>query len=175
MSFVHLQISTAYSLLSSTVSIHKLIEKAKKLNYHALAITDRNVLYGVVPFYKECVKNNIKPIIGLTIDVISEINQEQSYPLVLLAKNKKGYENLLKLSSTIQTKSKQGIPLKWLRGYRSGLFAFTPGLKGEIEQYLLNGDNEAAKEVAVTFKNLFEKDSFFFFFAESWSTRRKKS
>ncbi|MEK5173128.1 DNA polymerase III subunit alpha [Heyndrickxia sp. FSL W8-0496] len=162
MSFVHLQISTAYSLLSSTVSIHKLIEKAKKLNYHALAITDRNVLYGVVPFYKECVKNNIKPIIGLTIDVISEINQEQSYPLVLLAKNKKGYENLLKLSSTIQTKSKQGIPLKWLRGYRSGLFAFTPGLKGEIEQYLLNGDNEAAKEVAVTFKNLFEKDSFFF-------------
>ncbi|PTY86291.1 PHP domain-containing protein [Heyndrickxia sporothermodurans] len=135
MSFVHLQITTAYSLLSSTISIKKLVEKAKELQYHTLAITDRNVLYGVIPFYKECIKNQIKPIIGLTIDVISEMDKETSYPLVLLAKNTTGYNNLLKLSSTVQTKSQNGIPIKWLKGYHKGLFGFTPGINGEIEQY----------------------------------------
>ncbi|MGE8206330.1 DNA polymerase III subunit alpha [Heyndrickxia sp. NPDC080065] len=161
MSFVHLQISTAYSLLSSTISIQKLVEKAKKLQYHTLAITDRNVLYGTIPFYKECIKNNIKPIIGLTIDVISEINRELSYPLVLLARNEQGYRNLLKLSSTIQTLSPQGIPLKWLRGYHNGLVAFTPGLSGEIEQLLLKGEDENAEKVVQIFHNVFEKQSFY--------------
>lgn len=161
LSFVHLQISTAYSLLSSTISIQKLIEKAKKLQYHTLAITDYNVLYGAIPFYKECLKNHIKPIIGLTIDVISEINSENSYPLVLLAENETGYHNLLKLSSTIQTKSQQGIPLKWLKGYHRGLIAFTPGVNGEIEQLLIQGEDEKAEKVAQTFQHVFEKDSFF--------------
>ncbi|MFB7301956.1 DNA polymerase III subunit alpha [Heyndrickxia sporothermodurans] len=162
MSFVHLQITTAYSLLSSTISIKKLVEKAKELQYHTLAITDRNVLYGVIPFYKECIKNQIKPIIGLTIDVISEMDKETSYPLVLLAKNTTGYNNLLKLSSTVQTKSPNGIPIKWLKGYHKGLFGFTPGINGEIEQYLLRGEEEKAEKIATIFKNIFEEDSFYF-------------
>ncbi|MGV3464727.1 MAG: DNA polymerase III subunit alpha [Heyndrickxia sp.] len=161
MSFIHLQISTAYSLLSSTVSITNLIEKAKKLNYRSLAITDRNVLYGVIPFYKECVKHGIKPIIGMTVDVISVTEENKSYPLVLLAKNEKGYENLIKISSAIQTVSPTGIPTKWLKGYRDGLYAFSPGIEGEIEELLLQNEMDKAVETAKFYHHLFHPDSFF--------------
>lgn len=161
LSFIHLQISTAYSLLSSTVSIKSLIEQAKKLNYQTLAITDRNVLYGVIPFYKECIKNGIKPIIGITVDVLSETQENKSYPLVLLAKNEKGFENLIKISSTIQTVSPAGIPTKWLKGYRQGLFAFSPGIEGEIEDLLLRNETENAIRTAKFYQQLFESDSFF--------------
>jgi len=161
LSFIHLQISTAYSLLSSTVSIKNLIEKAKNLNYDALAITDRNVLYGVIPFYKECLKHGIKPIIGMTADVVSVTSENTSYPLVLIAKDEKGYENLIKISSAIQTVSPAGIPTKWLRGYREGLIAFSPGLEGEIEDLLLQNEMDKAMETAKFFQHLFNPDSFF--------------
>ncbi|MBS4173800.1 DNA polymerase III subunit alpha [Bacillus sp. FJAT-49736] len=161
MSFIHLQISTAFSLLTSTVSIKKLVEQAVKYKYQTLAITDRNVLYGVIPFYKECVQNGIKPIIGLTADVLSETKEIKSFPMVLLAKNEKGYENLMKISSAIQTVSPTGIPPKWLRGYREGLFAFSPGIEGEIEALLLENDTEKALETAKFYQQLFEANSFF--------------
>ena len=161
MSFIHLQIATAYSLLSSTISIEKLVQKAREMNYQALAITDRNVLYGAIPFYKECKAHGIKPIIGLTADVKSEIEPGMSYPIVLLAKSYKGYQNLVKISSTIQTKAPEGIPLKWLKGYREDLYAFTPGMAGEIEQFLLNNEVEKAENAAKKYQLLFEKDAFF--------------
>ncbi|WP_338750637.1 DNA polymerase III subunit alpha [Bacillus sp. FJAT-52991] len=158
--FTHLQIQTGYSLLSSTISIDKLIAKAKQLDYKALAITDRNVMYGVIPFYQACKKEGIKPLIGLTVDVKSEFTNDCSYPLVLLAKNNTGYHHLLKISSVIQTKAKDGIPIKWLKGYSDGLFAFTPGLEGEIEG-LLQKDVLKAEEVAKFFNQLFEPGHFF--------------
>ncbi|WP_456273769.1 DNA polymerase III subunit alpha [Bacillus sp. AK031] len=160
MSFVHLQVSSAFSLLSSTASIKTLVQKAVQSNYRALAITDHNVMYGVVPFYKECMKNGIKPIIGLTADVMSEL-AETSYPLVLLAKNETGYRNLLKISSVIGTKSPEGIPYRWLKGYGEGLIGITPGIKGEIEQHLLSGDVDKAEAVLVKMQEVFGKESFY--------------
>jgi len=161
LAFVHLQVSTAYSLLSSTISISKWVQQAKKFHYDTLAITDRNVLYGTISFYNECKKNGIKPIIGLTADVVSPVAHDQGYPLVLLAKDETGYQNLLKISSTIQTKSPQGILLNWLRAYSEGLFAISPGIDGEIEQYVLQGDMEKAETIACHFKQIFGEDSFF--------------
>ncbi|MFD2681573.1 DNA polymerase III subunit alpha [Bacillus seohaeanensis] len=160
MSFVHLQVSSAYSLLSSTVSIPSLVKKASKLGFQSLAITDRNVMYGVIPFYKECIKENIKPIIGLTVDVALSV--EGSAPLVLLAKDYEGYESLVKISSVVGTKTPDGIPMKWLKGYGKGLIAITPGLEGEIEQLLLQGQMKKAKEAVRTYQNIFGKENFFF-------------
>src|SRR5690606_26747306 len=82
-------------------------------------------------------------------------------PLILLAKNWEGYQNLMKISSAIQTKSRQGIPLKWLRAYHRGLFAISPGIEGEIEGLILNGELEAAVEKAKYYQQLFEPNSFF--------------
>lgn len=161
MSFVHLHVYSSFSLLSATAKIENLVKNAKEKGFSAIALTDQNVMYGTFAFYKECLKHGIKPIIGLTVDVKSVLEEDQSYPLVLLAKNQAGYQNLLKISSVVGTKSKEGIPIKWLKAYSRGLFAITPGLKGEVEGNLLNGNMEQALSVARLYKGIFENSSFF--------------
>ncbi|WHY84976.1 DNA polymerase III subunit alpha [Neobacillus novalis] len=161
MSFIHLHVYSAYSLLTSTASVPHLIENAKKKGFMELALTDRNVMYGTIEFYKLCKKNNIKPIIGLTVDMESDSKENESYPLVLLAENNTGYKNLLKISSTVQTKADNGIPLKWLKHYAKGLIALTPGMEGEIEQSLLNGKEEFARELIKKLEAVFGAGNFF--------------
>ena len=160
MNYAHLQVSTAFSLLSSTISIPALIEQAKKMKFSALAITDRNVLYGVLPFYQGCVKAGIKPIIGMTADVEND-ESETHYPVVLLAKNNDGYKNLMKISSAIKTQQQEKISWKWLRAYSAGLIALSPGLKGEVEQLLFAGEKEKAAAAANRYLTVFGKDSFY--------------
>lgn len=154
MKFVHLQCQTVFSLLKSACKIDELVARAKELGFSSLAITDENVMYGVIPFYKACKKHGIQPVIGLTASIFSE-EEERSYPLVLLAENEIGYQNLLKISSSIMTKSKEGIPKKWLAHYAKGLIAISPGKDGEIEQLLLEDNESQAKEVARTYQNMF--------------------
>ncbi len=93
MDYVPLQIKTCYSLLSSLNSIERLVIQAKKLNYTSLAITDNN-MFGVIEFYNCCLKYQIKPIIGLTIEV-------DNTSIILLAKNNQGYKTLIKLSTLL--------------------------------------------------------------------------
>jgi DNA polymerase III subunit alpha len=161
MSFIHLHVYSAYSLLTSTAAVPDLIENAQKKGFSAIALTDRNVMYGTIDFYKQCKKNKLKPIIGLTVDVESEQTANESYPLVLLAENDQGYKNLLKISSTVQTKTNNGIPLKWLKHYSEGIIAITPGLEGEIEQSILNGREDIAKDIIRKLDAIFGRDSFF--------------
>ncbi len=158
MEIVHLNVQSAYSLLDSTVRMEQLVAAAKEQGMRSIALTDRNVLYGAIPFYKVCVKQGVKPIIGLMADVLHE---DEPYPLLLLAKNGTGYNHLLKISSSIQTKSKQGIPLRWLRGYREGLIAATPGGEGLIEGLLAAGEADKAREQALAFAELFGNDNFY--------------
>ncbi|TDL34326.1 DNA polymerase III subunit alpha [Jeotgalibacillus sp. S-D1] len=160
MPFVHLQVTSSYDLLSSTITLSALIERAKKEGYRSIAITDRNVLYGVVPFYRACIKENIKPIIGMTADVWVE-QDERSYPLVLLAENETGFKNLIKISSGLQTKSPKGIPQKWLSSYSSGLIALTPGNAGEIEQLVHQQSIEEAMARTHQYREMFGEESFY--------------
>lgn len=161
MAYVHLQVYSSYSLLSSTADITELVQNAKSKGYFALALTDRNVMYAAITFYKECLKQSIKPIIGLTVDIEGDDAQTPSFPLVLLAKNQTGFQNLLKISSAVQTKSKTGLPIKWLKHYAQGLIALTPGINGEIESSLLNGDDEKAYQIAERYKNIFGVENFY--------------
>lgn len=124
MNYPQLNISTAYSMLSSTISIPALVERAKQLQYPALAITDHHVLYGVLPFYKACIEAEIKPIIGMTAHVG---NEEGSTKIVLLAANNTGYANLLKISSCIQMQRSETIPAENLNLYSEGLYAVFVG------------------------------------------------
>jgi len=158
-SFIHLQVYSAYSLLTSTARVEELARAAKDRGFSAIALTDRNVMYGTIAFYKECLKNNIKPILGLTVDVANAENG--SSPLVLLAKNLEGFHNLIKISSVVQTKSPEGIPLKWLRHYTNGLIALTPGKDGEIERLLLQGEKDRARETAEQWGSLFGRENFY--------------
>lgn len=99
MSFTHLQVRSGYSLLNSTITIEKLVARASELQFTSLALTDENVLHGVIPFYKSCLKSGIKPLIGL---IVKTTINEMDIPLVLLAKNNRGYQSLIRISTHIQ-------------------------------------------------------------------------
>ncbi|MTH52864.1 DNA polymerase III subunit alpha [Bacillus mangrovi] len=162
MPFVHLQLQSSYSLLNSSVRLDRLVQKASELHVSTLALTDSGVMYGAVSFYKQCISKGIKPVIGLTAAVFPpQENVSASYPLILLAKNHTGYQNLLKISSALQTKSQDGIPDRWLRSYGEGLIAISPGRGGWLDSLLENEEKEAAAEAAVHYLNLFGTDSFF--------------
>lgn len=161
MSFVHLHVYSAYSLLQSTVRIDELVYEAKRKGYWAIALTDRNVMYGMIQFYQACVKAQIKPILGLTVDVIHR-EGEDAYPLVLLAKTEKGFKNLLKISSAVQTTAKDGLPMKWLNAYGGDLIAITPWEKGKIEQCILNENIEEAKKYSNLYVEIFGHDNLYF-------------
>ncbi|MCH6268896.1 DNA polymerase III subunit alpha [Neobacillus citreus] len=161
MSFIHLHVYSAYSLLTSTASVSDLVENARSKGFRTLALTDRNVMYGTIEFYKLCKKQQIKPIIGLTVDIESERMEEGTYPLVLLAENDEGYKNLLKISSAVQTKAENGLPHKWLKAYSKGLIAITPGIEGEIEQALLTNEVALAKDLALELSGIFGRGNFY--------------
>ena len=94
MHYAALQIKTSYSILNSLNDIKKLVSLAKKYGYSNLAITDENNMFGVMEFYLECKKNDIKPIIGI------ELSFDNNH-ILLYAKNNLGYKNLIKLSTII--------------------------------------------------------------------------
>src|SRR5699024_1117242 len=90
---------SGYSFFQSTITIDKLVKHAKEQQFTALALTDEEVLYGVVPFYQACIKNDIKPLIGMVVHLPL---QEDFIPCILLAKNNTGYKNLLHISTKKQ-------------------------------------------------------------------------
>lgn len=98
-----MNIITYYSILQSLLSPEKIVKECKRIGYESLIVIDTN-LSSVVQFYKECKKNEIKPVIGLTVKVcelpISDDPFNRMYDLQLVAKNKQGYKNLLKIIST---------------------------------------------------------------------------
>ena len=116
MTYTALQIKTSYSLLSSLNDIKKLISYAKSLGYTSLAITDQDNMFGVIEFYLECKKNNIKPIIGLELTV-------EDYKILLYAINNNGYKNLIKLSTLV---SERDITIDDLEQYKDNLILVLP-------------------------------------------------
>ena len=95
MNYTPLWIKTDYSILSSLIKIDDLISTLKKLNFKSAAICDDN-LYGAMEFYTKCIKNDIKPIIGLEVNL--------DYTILLYAKNYKGYQNLCNINTLINEK-----------------------------------------------------------------------
>ena len=116
MNYISLQTKTSYSLLESLNNIPDLVTKARKLGYTSLAITDHNNMFGVMEFYNACRSQNIKPIIGLQLDINS------SY-ILLYAQSNHGYHNLIKLSTI---KSERAITIEDLITYKEDLILVIP-------------------------------------------------
>ena len=166
--FVHLHVHSEYSLLDGMCRIKDLPKRAKELGMNAIALTDHGVMYGAVNFYKECKKEGIKPIIGCEVYVAprSRFNKEAGIDddishLILLVKNKTGYQNLIKLVSLSFTEGyyyKPRIDREILEKYSEGLVCLSACLAGEVNKAILKGDIEKAKEIASWYKNVFGED-----------------
>src|SRR5690625_1426113 len=135
MSYTHLQVRSGFSLMNSTITIDKLVAKAKELNYTSLALTDEAVLYGIIPFYKACKPVNIKPIIGmiLYVETLDSTTPEQ---LILLAKNNTGYQSLIKLSTLIQTEKREAVEREDLIPYMDGSIGILPAKEEALKKRL---------------------------------------
>ena len=165
--FVHLHVHTEYSLLDGASDIKKLVARAKELGQGAIAITDHGNMYGVVDFYKACKDEGIKPIIGCEVyvaqgDMHDKLSRVREYShLVLLAKNDKGYHNLMKLVSAAFVEGfyyKPRIDYELLEKYSEGLICLSACLAGDIPTMLLNGNTDGAYALARRLKDMFGDD-----------------
>ena len=171
MAFTHLHVHTEYSLLDGASRIDDLVSHARELGMTSLAITDHGVMFGVIDFYRECLKQGIKPIIGCEVytaartlfDKDSEKDKHMGH-LVLLAENDTGYKNLMKIVSEGYRHGfyyKPRIDKNVLRQYSEGLIALSACLAGEVQHRLLNRDYAGAKKEALEMREIFGENSFF--------------
>lgn len=160
MSYTHLQVRSGFSLMNSTITIEKLVAKAEELQFSALALTDEQILYGVIPFYKACLNANIKPVIGMIVTITNCDNSEESQ-LVLLAKNNHGYRNLIKLSSRLQTGKNENISLENLRAFTDEVIGILP-----VKDAMLSNGLEAdvfhkVKDYLSSYESIFSEADFY--------------
>ncbi len=171
MSFVHLHLHTEYSLLDGACRISGLMDRVKELGQTAVAITDHGVMYGCIDFYKAAKAAGVKPIIGCEVYVAPRAMSDRvhgvdndPYHLVLLCKDKTGYENLCFLVSQAFMEGFYGKPrvdLDLLRGHHEGLIATSACLAGAVAQRLLEEDYDAAKAYALELSDIFGEDNFY--------------
>jgi DNA polymerase-3 subunit alpha len=171
MSFVHLHVHSEYSLLDGAGRIPALVERAKSLGMTHLALTDHGVMYGAIPFYEECKKAGIEPIIGCEVYIVPDGMGERIprkdrriHHLVLLAENEVGYRNLLKLATLAHLEGfyyKPCIDRALLKEYSEGLICLSGCLAGEIAHALLEKDEGKAEALAKEYLQIFGPDHFY--------------
>jgi DNA polymerase-3 subunit alpha len=172
-SFVHLHVHTQYSLLDGAIQLPDLMKRVKELGMDAVAMTDHGNMYGAIDFQKAAKKVGIKPIIGCELymtkgDYEAEAGADaKSYHLTVLAKNLQGYKNLTYLNS-----------MAWLKGLHKrtwvprlnfelfsqrceGLIVLSGDLGGEVNQAILRGNMEEAREIARRYRDLLPPDHYY--------------
>ncbi len=183
-SFTHLHVHTEFSMLDGAARLDELVAKAVADGQPALGITDRDSMYGVLDFYKECRKQGVKPVIGTEAYMAYDSRHERParrgrvddsggdteggrklyYHLTLLAETDQGYRNLIQLASLAFLEGYYYKPrMDWelLERHHHGLIATTGCLGGHVLQSLLNGDPKGALAKAGRLQEIFGKDNLF--------------
>ena len=107
--FVHLHVHSHYSMLDGAIRIDDLIKSCQKYGMDSVALTDHGAMFGALEFYDKATKAGIRPIVGCEFYVAQKgrFKKDQSaghnFHIVLLAMNKNGYRNLMKLATAAQT------------------------------------------------------------------------
>jgi DNA polymerase III subunit alpha len=170
MSFVPLHIHSDYSLLDGASQLPELVDRAIALGMKAIALTDHGVMYGAIELIKICRSQNVKPILGNEMYIINGDIEKQErrpkYHQVVLAKNTKGYKNLVKLTTISHLKGVQGkgifsrpcVNKELIKEYHEGLIVTSACLGGEVPQAILSGRPDAARKVAQWYKDVFGDD-----------------
>ncbi len=163
--YVHLHNHTQYSLLDGLTKIPPLVKFVKDVGMEAIAITDHGTMGGSIEFYKECLDNKVKPIIGIETYMATRSmsdrdvsKDKQNYHLTLLAMNNQGYQNLMKLSTLANLEGfyyKPRLDKKTLELYSEGLICLSGCIGGEVGDLLRQNQIKEAKEVINWYRNVF--------------------
>ncbi len=167
MQYVPLHVHSEYSLLDGAIRLKDLCKFAKENNMPAVAVTDHGVMYGAIDFYRTAKEIGIKPLVGCEFYVfqgnLSEKNSANNHlnHLVLIAKDKQGYANLVKLVSIAHVEGfyyKPRINFELLKEYHEGLICLSACVQGEIADLILQKEMLKAKETAKKYQDLFKED-----------------
>jgi DNA polymerase-3 subunit alpha len=169
--FVHLHVHTQYSLLDGAIRIDPLLQRAAAYEMMSLAITDHGTMYGVIEFYQKAYKAGIKPIIGCEVYIAPGSRFDKTpgdkrglLHLILLAKNREGYQNLCRLVSSAHLEGfyyKPRVDKKILADFSKGLIALSGCLHGESARYIQAGRLDDAVKSARGYAAIFGEGNFY--------------
>ncbi len=169
-SFVHLHCHSHYSLLDGAAKIPDLLKRSKELGMEALALTDHGNMHGALEFYTKARDAGIKPIVGIETYIAPDSRfrressggmKEASYHLTLLAMNRTGFRNLVKLSSAAFLEGfyyRPRIDKELLAEHNEGLICLSGCLASELSRLLLSGGESGekkARELVAWFAGVF--------------------
>ena len=165
--FCHLHVHSQFSVLQATPDVKSIVKKAADFGMPAVGLTDLGNMFGAFKFVKAAREAKIKPIVGCEVFVAEERkklqftkdNPDKRFQQVLLAKNKKGYENLVKLSSFGYIEGLYGlyprVDKELIKAYSEGVIALSGGLAGEIPNLILNIGEHQAEDALKWWKEVF--------------------
>jgi DNA polymerase-3 subunit alpha len=171
--FVHLHVHSEYSLLDGAAQLEKLVEKAKALDFKAIALTDHGNLFGSIDFYQAAKTAEIKPILGCELYVApggrkERGNQDGGYEganhLTVLVRNQTGYQNLIKLVSKAYLEGfyyKPRVDKELLAQHADGLVVLSGCLNSEVSRLITAGETAKARHAAGWYQEAFGKDHYF--------------
>ena len=170
-SFVHLHVHTEFSLLDGMIRTKDLAGRAAELGMPAVAMTDHGNLYGAIEFYQNCRKAGVKPILGCEIYLapggMSEkkeiAGRKRATHMTLLAETNEGWNNLSKLVSRGHLEGlyhgKPRVDRDVLREHAEGIICLTGCISGPVNEWLLAGDEEKARETMAGIVDIFGREN----------------
>lgn len=167
---IHLHVHDAKgSLLDSILTVEQSVKFAKENNYKAIACTNHGAMYSYVDFYKECMKQSVKPIIGNEVYEVDDMtfkndtkgNKQRRYHLILLARNQEGLQNLYKITSdsfTLGFYTKPRIDLDYIEknNLGKGIICLTACQAGRVSRYLVEGKEHEALNYVKRLRKIFD-------------------
>jgi len=169
--FIHLHVHSQYSLLDGAIRFEEMFELAKKYRMDAVALTDHGNMFGAIEFYQKAIQHGIKPIVGCEIYMAPGSRFEKkagpgegAYHLTLLAMNRTGYFNLVKLVSLAYLEGfyyKPRVDKELLSQYHEGLMSLSGCMKGEVAVLAGKGEMKQALRAAEEYEKIFDRDRFF--------------
>src|ERR1700743_3051305 len=169
--FTHLHLHTDYSLLDGACDVDKLVDRVSSIGQKSVAMTDHGNIYGAVHFFDAAKKKGIKPILGCELYVCKKEDHradpsgDKYNHLLVLAQDEEGDRNLIRITSEASVHGfykKPRIRKQYLASHAKGLIGLSGCLSGELSEFLIKKDYNAARAVAGQYEEIFGRGNFFF-------------